>query len=185
MMSPMPFCPSLEPCAKLTPVHVSISSDRIHSGGALSFSGARYRSSRLIKAFDNKRRSAEQVKPTMGEISRDMPTSDALAQFTPSPNTCPAPIIELARPTPIMAPMSVWELEAGSPKYQVPTFQMMAEISSANTMANPAADPTLITSSTGSSAITPNATPPDELSTPMRFQHPDHTTATVGFNVWV
>ena len=33
MISPMPFCPSLEPCAKLTPVQVRISMPRIHQGG--------------------------------------------------------------------------------------------------------------------------------------------------------
>jgi hypothetical protein len=77
----------------------------------------------------------------------------------------------------MMEPIRVCELEAGSPKYQVPRFQMMAEISSANTIANPAPEPTWITSSTGSSAMTPKATPPVELKTPIRFQHPDHTTA--------
>ncbi len=55
---------------------------------------------------------------------------------------------------------------------------MMAEISSANTMANPAPDPTLITSSTGSSDTMLNATAPEDSSTPMRFQQPDQTTAT-------
>ena len=93
--------------------------------------------------------------------------------------------MEFARPTPMMEPISVWELEAGSPKYQVPRFQMIAEISSANTMANPAPDPTLMTSSTGSSERMPNATAPDEVSTPIRFQQPDQTTATVGLRVWV
>ncbi len=38
MMRPMPFWPSFEPCAKLTPVQVKISSALIHSGGgALDF----------------------------------------------------------------------------------------------------------------------------------------------------
>ena len=58
---------------------------------------------------------------------------------------------------------------------------MMAEISSANTIANPAPEPTFNTSSTGSSASTPNATAPVEVSTPIRFQQPDQTTATIGF----
>ncbi len=31
MISPMPFCPPLEPCAKLTPVLVSTNSERIGS----------------------------------------------------------------------------------------------------------------------------------------------------------
>src|ERR1700734_2038101 len=87
----------------------------------------------------------------------------------------------LAMPTPITEPISVCELEAGSPRYQVPRFQMIAETSNANTMAKPAPEPTLITSSTGSSATMPNATAPEEVNTPIRFQHPDHTTATGGF----
>jgi len=58
---------------------------------------------------------------------------------------------------------------------------MIAETSSANTMAKPAPEPTLITSSTGSSATIPKATAPEEVNTPIRFQHPDHTTATGGF----
>jgi hypothetical protein len=37
---PIPFCPSLEPWAKLTPVQVQTRMMRIHQGGALSFSGA-------------------------------------------------------------------------------------------------------------------------------------------------
>ncbi len=40
MMSPIPFCPSFDPCAKLTPVQVRTSVPRIHHGGALPFSGA-------------------------------------------------------------------------------------------------------------------------------------------------
>ena len=73
-------------------------------------------------------------------------------------------------PTPIIEPIRVWELEAGRPRYQVPTFQMMAEINSANTIANPAPEPTLITSSTGSSDTMLKATAPDDSNTPSRFQ---------------
>ena len=40
MMSPMPFCPSFEPCAKLTPVQVSSSRQRIQNGGGAVPSGA-------------------------------------------------------------------------------------------------------------------------------------------------
>src|SRR5579862_9313223 len=100
-------------------------------------------------ALNNSRSRAEKVKPTTGETSREIPTSEALAQFTPSPNTWPGESMELARPTPMMAPTSVCELDAGSPKYQVPRFQIIAEINSANTMAKPAPEPTLRTSSTG------------------------------------
>src|SRR6202035_4639209 len=104
--------------------------------------------------------------PTIGETIRELNTSDALLQLTPSPKTCPE-INELASPTPMMEPIKVCELEAGSPRYHVPTFQMIAEIKSAKTMANPAPEPTLSPNSTGSSATTPNATAPLELSTPI------------------
>src|ERR1700739_3094361 len=96
---------------------------------------------------------AEQTNPTMGETSNELNTSDALAQLTPSPKTCPESI-ELAKPTPIIEPIKVWELEAGNPKYQVPTFQIIAEINKAKTIANPAPDPTLSTNWTGSRAQT-------------------------------
>ena len=45
-------------------------------------------------------------------------------------------------PTPMIDPIRVCELEAGRPKYQVPTFQMIAAINSANTIAKPALLPT-------------------------------------------
>ncbi len=48
--------------------------------------------------------------------------------------------------------MSVCELEAGIPAYQVAKFQTSAETNSAKTIANPAADPAWMTSSTGSNA---------------------------------
>src|ERR1700722_5099634 len=109
------------------------------------------------------RSNAAQTKPTIGEISNEAPTSLAFAQLIPSPNV-PAPEShELANPTPKMAPTSECELEAGSPRYQVPRFQMIAEISRAKTIAKPAPEPTLSTSSTGSSASTPNATAPLEV----------------------
>ena len=129
--------------------------------------------------------SAAAQKPTTGEMSRAMPTSCAFAQFTPSVIECDGPISALATPTPIIDPMSVCELEAGSPSHQVPTFQTIAETRSENTIANPAAEPTFRTNSTGSSATIPNATAPEEVITPMKFQNPDQTTAGVGLSVFV
>jgi hypothetical protein len=82
-------------------------------------------------------------------------------------------------------PIRVCELEAGSPKYQVPRFQMMAAIKSANTMAKPALLPTCRISSTGSSETMAKATKPLEVSTPRKFQNPDHTTAMCGSSEWV
>jgi hypothetical protein len=74
-------------------------------------------------------------------------------------------------------PISVCELEAGRPKYQVPTFHMIAEINSANTIAKPAPLPTCRISSTGNSDTTPKATAPVDIRTPNRLNMPDHTTA--------
>ena len=82
-------------------------------------------------------------------------------------------------------PMSVCELDDGSPKYQVPRFQMIAAVSSANTMAKPAPPPTCKMSSTGSSEMIPKATPPVDTRTPMKFHIPDQTTAICGLSVWV
>jgi hypothetical protein len=74
-------------------------------------------------------------------------------------------------------PIRVWELDAGRPKYQVPTFQMIAAISRAKTMAKPAPLPTCKINSTGNSDTIPKATAPLESSTPNRLNMPDHTTA--------
>ena len=73
-----------------------------------------------------------------------------VARITPS-----GQVTEFAIPTPRMDPMSVCELEAGSPRYHVPRFQMIAERSKAKTMAKPEAEPTLSTNSTGSNATMP------------------------------
>ena len=91
--------------------------------------------------------------------------------------------MELPSPTPIIEPIKVWELEAGKPRYQVPTFKTIAEISSANTIANPAPEPTFSTNSTGKSATTPKATAPVEVSTPTRFHNPYQTTAIQGLRL--
>ena len=83
----------------------------------------------------------------------------------------------LVMPTPMIDPIRVCELDAGSPRYQVPTFQMMAAIKSANTMAKPALEPTCRINSTGSSDTMPKATAPLDSSTPIRLNMPDQTTA--------
>ena len=87
---------------------------------------------------------------------------------------------EFIRPTPMIEPIKVCELEAGNPRYQVPRFQTMAEINREKTMAKPAAEPTFMTSSTGSKLRMPKATAPVEISTPIKFQMPDQITATHG-----
>src|SRR5262249_61398405 len=83
-----------------------------------------------------------------------------------------------AIPTPMIDPISVCELDEGRPKYQVPRFQMIAAVSSANTIAKPAVVPTCRINSTGRSDTMLNATVPAETMTPAKFQKPDQTSAT-------
>ena len=85
----------------------------------------------------------------------------------------------------MIEPIKVWELETGSPRYQVPRFQMIAAIRSANTMAKPAPDPTCRINSTGSSAMIPKATAPDDTITPRKLQNPDQITAGSGGSEFV
>ena len=80
----------------------------------------------------------------------------------------------------MIEPMSVWEEEAGRPSVQVPRFQTMAAISSANTMAKPALVPTCRISSTGRSEMMPNATAPLENRTPRKLSVPEYITAGYG-----
>ena len=80
----------------------------------------------------------------------------------------------------MIEPMSVCELEAGSPSHHVPRFQITAASSSANTIARPALLLTWRINSTGSSDTMPQATAPEAIMTPKKFHRPDHTTATCG-----
>src|ERR1035438_4128441 len=92
---------------------------------------------------------AAKPNPKMGEISRTLRTLRACSQSTPEVAMWGLKNW-LARPTPMIEPTMVWELEAGSPNHQVLRFQMMAAIRSANTIANPAPELTWRISSTGS-----------------------------------
>ena len=82
-------------------------------------------------------------------MSSTLKTLAACAQSTPL-----VPVLGLiswlATPTPMIEPIRVCELEAGSPSHQVLRFQMIAAISSAKTMAKPAPLPTCRINSTGS-----------------------------------
>ena len=84
--------------------------------------------------FIARSRSADRVKPNSGENSSASPTFVTWSQSTPAVPFWPR-INAFATPTPTIEPISVCELEAGMPSHQVPRFQMIAEISSANTMA--------------------------------------------------
>src|SRR6516165_3331519 len=161
MMRPIPFCPSLEPCAKLTPVQVKMRRPRIHQGGGALPSGALKRRGDASTDLAARSSKAASTKPVSGENSSERPMPAAWLQSTPLVPLVP-PISWFIKPTPMMEPMSVCEDEDGRPKYQVPTFQMMAAIKSANTMAKPALEPTCRINSTGNSDTMPKATAPEE-----------------------
>jgi hypothetical protein len=133
----------------------------------------------LTKNLRMSSRMAAPPKPTSGEIRSTLKTLLACSQSTPLVPVCGF-MSWLAMPTPMMDPMSVWELEAGRPNHQVLRFQMMAAISNEKTMAKPAPLPTWRMSSTGSRDRMVKATAPEEVSTPIRFHRPDQTTATCG-----
>src|SRR3984957_8403462 len=179
MISPMPFCPSFDPWKKLTPVQVNISSTRIQNGGGASPTGASYSARFLITAFIKVSSRYAHTNPTIGDSSRDFPIFVACAQSTPLVPVF-GDINWFAMPTPIIEPIKVCELEAGNPNHHVPRSQIIAATSKANTIANPALLPTCKISSTGNKEIIPKATKPLEVSTPRKFQNPDHTTAICG-----
>src|ERR1700728_5486535 len=179
MINPIPFCPSFDPWKKLTPVQVSTMSARMGNGGGSSFFGASYSSGNLISDFERRINRPAIVNPSSGEISRAFNTLFACSQSTPDVPVCGLRSW-FARPTPMMEPTSVCELDAGNPNHHVPKFQSMAAISSAKTIANPAPELTCRINSTGSRVMTANATVPVESHTPARLHIPDHTTAMFG-----
>src|SRR3984885_2869242 len=180
MMRPMPFWPSLPPWKKLTPLQVRISKPRIHRGGGLLPSGSLYNAGTLMVALSRVSSRKAALKPIRGEMSRVSPILVAWLQSTPLVPEGFAAISWFMRPTPMMDPIRVCELDDGRPKYQVPKFHRMAAISKANTMAKPAPLPTCRISSTGNNDTMPNATAPVETSTPMKLKAPDQTTARFG-----
>src|SRR5271154_6885553 len=123
-----------------------------------------------------KSRIAASAKPNKGDNSSALPILPACDQSTPDVPSRPRNRA-LVMPTPMIDPIRVCELDAGKPKYQVPTFHMIAAIKRANTMAKPALLPTCRINSTGSSDTMPKATAPEDNSTPIRLNMPDHTTA--------
>ncbi len=83
MIKPMPFWPSFEPWAKLTPVQVRISRQRIQNGGGLPPSGARYRAGTRMQALAISSSKALRKKPASGENTSARPMPIAWAQSTP------------------------------------------------------------------------------------------------------
>ena len=66
--------------------------------------------------------------PTSGERRSDLPASRAFCQFGRSP-----PRYQIASDTQRIDPISVWDDDAGMPRYQVPRFHMIAVIRSERT----------------------------------------------------
>src|ERR1700722_2285218 len=180
MISPMPFCPSFEPCANDTTVQVRTNSPRIHSGGGLSVVGAVYSVLLRITAFSTTSSTADSTNPTTGLNSSARNTPIACDQSTPEVADPDGAISWFANPTPMIEPIIVCEELAGSPNHHVPRFQTIAAISSAKIIANPAPPPTCRISSTGSRLSTLKATAPDDAITPKKLNTPDHMTATCG-----
>ena len=87
-----------------------------------------------MTAFMASRSSADRKNPNTGESSSASPTFVTWSQSTPEVPSLPR-ISALVMPTPTIEPISVCELDAGMPKDQVPRFQMIAAIRSANTIA--------------------------------------------------
>lgn len=83
-------------------------------------------------------------------------------------------IIALVKPMPIMAPISVWELDAGNPKYQVPRFQIIAASNMEKTIARPCAEPMLSRRSVGSICTMAYATLRPPSKTPKKVKHRRH-----------
>src|SRR3984957_7677216 len=156
---------------------------RIHHGGGWSpFGSANSAGVACCSTILTiKSRSAASAKPNSGDSSSALAMLVACDQSTPEVPSRPRNRA-LVMPTPMIDPIRVCELDAGSPKYQVPTFQMIAAINSANTMAKPAPLPTCRISSTGNSETMPNATAPVDNNTPNRLNMPDHTTAILAGN---
>ena len=155
------------------------SSERMGQGGGVLSLGACVQRGVLDNAFESSISSAAGMNPTMGEMSSTLKTLWPVPSRRRRSSSC-ALMSWLARPTPMMEPTMVCELDAGRPKYHVPRFQRMAAMRRANTMANPAPELTWRMSSTGSRVMTLKATAPEEARTPQRLQMPDQTTAMLG-----
>ena len=139
-MSPMPFWPSFDPCAKLTPVHVRIRTPRIHGGGG----------SALVGSAEKRGVAGDERATAAADRPRKNPTSGEMREG----------VADLARLRPVDAAGArsrqylIGEADADDradqggassrlkPLHHVPRFQMIAPMSSANTIAKPDPDPT-------------------------------------------
>ncbi len=136
MISPMPFCPSLLPWKNDTPVQVSTSSPRMAGGGGRSPSGAWNSDWFRTTSLHQQQQQRGQHEAEQRAEQQRLQHADRLRS---SPRrTWPhrgGAMNWLARPTPMMEPISAWEELFGRPIAQVPRFQMIAAISSAKIIA--------------------------------------------------
>ena len=109
MTSPTPFCPSFDPCEKLTLVHVKMSTVLIQPGGGASFFGSLKRLSPYDVFLVRLRRMNIRImvieNPKSGETRSDNPISFAFVQFTAA-SVAPGNN-EKATPTPRIDPIKV------------------------------------------------------------------------------
>jgi len=180
-MSPMPFCPSLEPWAK-THARASQPSQPESRWVAASPPWAPHRDPDVNERFCTRAGEAPAAEPHNREISQRHSHFRSFGPVHAFPKTWPLAII-VGQPDSMMARSGCanWRPAARSTRF--PRSKWIAEINSAKTIAKPAAEPTLITSSTGSRGPPRlNADPPEEVSTPIRFQQPDQTRRKPGFS---
>src|ERR1700733_14336751 len=135
-----------------------------HGGGRLP-SGALLNAEKRSKGFDSRISAPASANPNSGEISSAFKTLITCAQSNPDAPMCGFNSW-FARPTPMIDPTSVCELDAGSPRYHVPRFHRTAAISKAKIIEKPEPELTFRISSTGRRVTTANATVPEESNTP-------------------
>ena len=116
------------------------------------------------------------TRPTIGEMISEAKIPITFGMLSASTTEVPF-ISALVKPIPIMAPISVWELDAGRPKYQVPRFQIIAASNMENTMARPCDDPILSSRSVGSICTMAYATLRPPSKTPKKLNTAAMTTA--------
>src|SRR5580704_2435732 len=124
MISPMLFWPSLVPCAKLTPLQVSMRTPRIHQIGGLSVTGS-YKCASCRVFRHRKYKAPASTNPSSGDTASASKTFQSCAQCTSSPRLRKCSN-ESASAIPMSEPMRQCELELGRANHQVAMFQLKA-----------------------------------------------------------
>ena len=159
MIRPMPFCPSLEPCAKLTPVQVSDQDAADPQRRRLVAFGLFIE---LRIAHDELQHQQQERRDAEAEQRREQQRVADLGRLGPVHTRGAVTAVHQRIGNADADDRTDQRVRrgAGRPSYQVPRFQMIAAISSANTIAKPAPLPTCRINSTGSSEMMPKAPRP-------------------------